>query len=91
MSDLDQVLDHCGGTFRDLLGEVDMTRVDRLVAAFERYAMRAQPIPAIEVIMAAHMFAGATAREIISSPDQRKAVCMAIAGYLAEDGDEAIQ
>lgn len=58
MSDLDRVLDHRGGTLNDLLNTADMKRVDKLVEAFERRAVKARPITAIEVVMAAHIVAG---------------------------------
>ena len=91
MSDLDQILDHRGQTLQDLVDTMDMNKVDRLVKAFERCASKVRPLTAVEAIMAAHVFAGATAMEIIPNPDQRKAVCEALAGYAVGPEAEGLQ
>ena len=91
MSDLDKVLDHRGSTLEDLVDAVEMNKVDRLVKAFERCASKVQSLTAVEAIVAAHVFAGSTAMEIIPNPDQRKAVCEALAGYVVGPEAEGLQ
>jgi hypothetical protein len=86
-----QILDSRGGTLEDLLSMVDMKKVDRLAERFRKGAVKAQPVTAIEVMMAAFQIAGETALEFIPNPHQRKAVCAALAGYAVRPEWEGLQ
>ena len=75
--DLDQMLDDRGGTPGHLLDLVDLKKVDRLVEALDKCAMKDRPITTVEVIR------GARSRPLCSKgkPGQRMAVCAGIAAY----------
>jgi hypothetical protein len=88
---LDTVLDNLCATLDDLLMASDVAKIDKLAERFRKSAMKARPITAVEVIMAALQIMGETALEIIPNADQRKAVCAALAGHLVGDEVERLQ
>jgi hypothetical protein len=81
-------LDKHGSTIDDLLMEMSMARVDKLADRFRKSAMKARPIKAVEVMMAALQIMGEGALGIIPNSDQRKAICAAMIWRILDEVDK---